>query len=96
VAFVSIHGHGSVTSTPNGIRCPSACRGIFMKNAHVTLRAKAAPGWKVGHFEGWCKSRSGGGTCSFDLVSPHDCAGGACPIGAFGVRAYFVRRTGSA
>jgi hypothetical protein len=91
---VAVHGHGTVTSTPNGIHCPGACRGVFTKNAHITLQARAAPGWQVGHFEGSCKSRSS--TCGFDLVSPHDCVGGACPIGAFGVRAFFVRRSGSA
>jgi hypothetical protein len=94
VAFVAIHGHGTVTSTPNGIHCPGACRGVFTKNAHITLKATAAPGWKVGHFEGSCKSTSH--TCAFDLVSPHDCVGGACPIGAFGVRAFFVRLSGPA
>jgi hypothetical protein len=91
VAFVSIHGHGLVTSTPRGIHCPGTCRAIFKKNAHVTLHATAAPGWAFGHFEGKCTSRTS--TCGMDLVSPHDCIGGACPIGAFGVRAFFARST---
>ena len=30
-------------------------------------------------------------TCVFDMVSSHDCVGGACPTGVFGVRARFVR-----
>ena len=89
VAFVAVHGHGTVTSTPRGIHCPGTCRGVFTKNDHIMFRATPAPGWKLGHFEGWCKSRTR--TCSFDLVSPHDCVGGACPIGAFGSTAYFVR-----
>jgi hypothetical protein len=58
VAFVTMNGHGTVTSTPRGINCPRNCRGI----------------------------------CGFDLVSPHDCSGGACPLGAYGVRVLFVRR----
>jgi hypothetical protein len=90
VAFMAVHGHGTVTSTPRGIHCPAACRGVFTEHAHVTFHARPAPGWTFGHFEGWCKSKTR--TCGFDLVSPHDCIGGACPIGAFGSRAYFVRR----
>ncbi|MFL5953497.1 MAG: hypothetical protein ACJ76I_05225 [Gaiellaceae bacterium] len=91
VAFVNLDGHGTVTSTPRGIHCPGRCRAIFKRYAHVTLHATPAPGWTFGHFEGWCKSRTR--TCGFDLVSPHDCVGGACPIGAFGVRVRFVRST---
>lgn len=93
VAFVSIHGHGIVASTPRGIHCPGTCRAVFPKNAHVTLHATPASGWSFGHFEGSCKSTSR--ACGFDLVSTHDCIGGACPIGAFGVRVAFVRRAGS-
>ena len=89
VAFVAIHGHGTVTSTPRGIHCPGVCRAIFKRNAHVVLHAIAARGWTFGHFEGKCASPTR--TCGMDLVSPHDCIGGACPIGAFGVRAYFIR-----
>jgi len=89
VAFVAVHGHGTVTSTPAGIHCPGRCRASFPKNSHVTLHATASPGWTFGHFEGKCTSSTR--TCGMDLVSPHDCIGGACPIGAFGVRAFFVR-----
>lgn len=93
VAFVAIHGHGSVTSSPHGIRCPGACRAIYAKNAHVTLHATPAAGWRFVHFEGFCAGTSR--VCAFDLVSTHDCVGGACPVGAFGVRAIFVRRAGT-
>jgi hypothetical protein len=48
-------------------------------------------GWQFSGFRSrWC----GTGlrrTCGMDLVSPHDCDGGMCPLGAFGVRAIFVR-----
>ena len=91
VAFVAVQGHGTVTSSPVGIRCPGRCRGIFKKNAHLTLHAVAAPGWTFVRFKGWCKSRTS--TCGVDLVSPHDCVGGACPIGAFGSTAVFARNT---
>ena len=89
VAFVAVHGHGTVTSIPRGIHCPGQCRGVFTEHIHLTMHATPAPGWKLGHFEGWCHSKTT--TCGFDLVSPHDCIGGACPIGAFGSTAYFVR-----
>ncbi len=89
VAFVTVHGQGTVTSTPRGIHCPRSCWGVFTEHHRVTFHATPAAGWTFDHFEGWCKGKSR--TCGFDLVSPHDCIGGACPIGAFGSRAYFVR-----
>jgi hypothetical protein len=90
VAFVAVHGHGTVTSTPRGIHCPGVCRAIFTEHSRVTLHETAASGWTFGHFEGSCKGKTR--SCGFVLVSTHDCIGGACPIGAFGTRAYFVRR----
>jgi hypothetical protein len=89
VAFVAVHGEGTVTSSPRGIHCPGICRAVFSEHAPLTLHAKAAPGWKFGHFDGRCKGTSR--ACLFDLASSHDCDGGACPIGAFGSRAYFMR-----
>jgi hypothetical protein len=89
VVFVASHGEGTVTSTPRGIHCPGVCRAIFPEHSRVELHSIPAAGWKFGHFEGSCHSRTR--TCGILLVSTHDCIGGACPIGAFGVRAYFVR-----
>ena len=90
VAFVTIVGHGSVRTTPRGIDCPGVCRRLFPRGTHIGFRAAASPGW---HFTGfkskWCNASAS--TCVFDLVSPHDCIGGACPTGAFGVTARFVR-----
>lgn len=92
VALVTITGHGAVRSSPRGIACPQACRGLFVRGTHLQLRATAAPGWRFAGFTSkWCNGP--GATCVFDLVSPHDCIGGACPVGAFGVRARFVRET---
>jgi len=90
VAFVTLVGHGTVTSLPRGIDCPKTCRGIIVRGTHIRLAAKAAAGWTFAGFRSkWC---TGARTlCAFDLVSPHDCIGGACPVGAFGVRAVFVR-----
>jgi len=92
VAFVTVTGHGTVTSTPRGIRCPASCRSLFIRGTHVSLHAAAAPGWRFAGFTSkWCSGDHAG--CAFDLVSPHDCVGGACPVGSFGVRALFVRNT---
>ncbi len=94
VAFVTVYGHGTVRSVPRGIHCPAVCRAIFVRGTHLRLVAKAAAGWRFVRFRSkWCSGAPRG--CSFDLVSPHDCIGGACPVGAFGVRAAFVRRRGA-
>lgn len=93
VAFVTITGHGTVTTRPRGIDCPRVCRAVFLRGTHLRFTAKPAPGWRLaGYGSRWCGPgiRS---SCAFDLVSPHDCAGGACPIGAYGVRVEFVRPT---
>jgi hypothetical protein len=90
VAFVTLNGRGTVRSTPRGIACPRRCRGVFLRGTHVVLRAAPAAGWRLGSFTSkWCTATAG--VCGFDLVSPHDCSGGACPLGAFGVRVTFVR-----
>ncbi len=94
VAFVAIHGHGSVRSTPKGIHCPGVCRALFPRGTHLNLRAAPARGWKLARFSG--AGSCSGRHCGVDLVSTHDCIGGACPVGAFGVTARFVRRSGGA
>lgn len=92
VAFVTVVGHGTVTSRPAGIACPAKCRWLFARGTHLRLAATPASGWRfVGFTSKWCNTE--GASCVFDLVSPHDCVGGACPIGAFGVRALFVRES---
>lgn len=91
MAFVTQSGHGTVTSSPRGIACPRVCRGIWVRGTHVVLTARPAAGWRLVSFKSmWCKAVSG--VCQFDLVSPHDCVGGACPVGAYGVRVAFARR----
>jgi hypothetical protein len=88
MAFVTVTGHGTVSSAPRGINCPKTCRALFVRGTHLRLVPKPAPGWTFTTFDSkWCK----GASCAFDLVSPHDCVGGACPVGAFGVRVAFVR-----
>ncbi|HEY6962835.1 MAG TPA: hypothetical protein VI408_13180 [Gaiellaceae bacterium] len=91
VAFVTLTGEGTVLSAPRGIDCPRSCRWAFVRGTTVHLRASAAPGWKFAGFSSkWCNGPKG--ACVMNLVSPHDCVGGACPLGAFGVRALFVKR----
>jgi hypothetical protein len=90
VALVTISGHGSVTSKPRGISCPGRCRTLFVRGTHLSLHAVAAPGWRFTGFKStFCNGARA--TCVFDMVSSHDCVGGACPTGVFGVRVRFVR-----
>jgi hypothetical protein len=90
VALVAVAGHGTVTSEPRGINCPGKCRTLFVRGIHLSLHAVAAPGWRFAGFKSTlCNGAHA--TCGFDMVSSHDCVGGACPTGVFGVRARFVR-----
>jgi hypothetical protein len=90
VALVAIAGHGTVTSRPHGIDCPGTCRTLFVRGTHLSLHAVAARGWRFTGFKStFCNGAHS--TCVFDMVSSHDCVGGACPTGVFGVRARFVR-----
>jgi hypothetical protein len=95
VVFVTIVGHGHVSSTPKGIDCPSGCRSAeFFKDEHVTLVAHPAAGWRLVRWSGpWCSGVKA--ACGFDLADSHDCARGMCPIGAFGLRVTFARARGS-
>jgi hypothetical protein len=93
VVFVALSGHGTVTSSPAGIHCPWACRAIFIRGQHVKIVAKPAAGWMIRRISGSCETKSR--ACAFDLVSAHDCIGGACPTGAFGVTVEFVWRHGA-
>jgi hypothetical protein len=91
VAFVDVTGKGAVRSVPRGIDCPRTCRAVFPRGTHLRLLATPARGWRLAAFRSkWCNG--GHRSCVFDLVSPHDCIGGACPTGAFGVRAVFIRK----
>ena len=77
-------------SMPRGINCPGKCRTLFVRGTRLRLHAVAAPGWRFAGFNSaFCNGRQA--TCVFDMVSSHDCSGGACPTGVFGVRARFVR-----
>jgi hypothetical protein len=61
-----------------------------VRGTHIVLHATPKPGWRFKGFSSrWCNGQPA--KCVFDLVSPHDCVGGACPLGAYGVRAVFAR-----
>jgi hypothetical protein len=89
VVLVAITGKGAVSSAPKGISCPTTCRAFFLKDARVRLVAHAAPGWRLSRWGGSCVGR--GRSCAFNLTTSHDCSGGLCRVGAFGVRVSFVR-----
>jgi hypothetical protein len=54
-------GSGTVTSSPAGISCGTACSHSYVQGTAVTLTAKAAAG---STFAGWSGPCSGTGTCS--------------------------------
>lgn len=89
MAFITLYGKGTVQSVPKGIDCPRVCRALFLENSHLELRAVPAPGWHLVKYSGYCNGTNA--KCGFDLMSPHDCYGPLCPVGAFGTRVYFVK-----
>jgi phospholipase C len=56
---VQVVGTGSVTSSPAGINCPSACSATFATGTPVTLTAAAGTGYS---FQGWTGSGCGSGS----------------------------------
>jgi hypothetical protein len=63
--IVTVHGHGSVASTPAGIRCPKTCTAAFPDDGkNVTLRATARRGAAFAQWSGAC---TGHGSCSFPM-----------------------------
>ena len=52
-------GKGTVTSKPRGIACGKTCTHGYVYATPVTLRAKAAKGWKLSGWSGACKGRRG-------------------------------------
>jgi List-Bact-rpt repeat protein/PASTA domain-containing protein len=56
---VTKSGKGTVTSTPGGIACGKSCSHSYAYGTPVTLRAKAARGWKLSGWSGACKGSRG-------------------------------------
>lgn len=61
---VSETGSGSVTSSPAGIDCGTACTASFAGATGVTLSAQAASGFT---FRGWSGACTGTGTCAVTM-----------------------------
>ena len=59
-------GAGTVTSTPSGINCPTACTASFATNTQVTLSATPGTNYSFG---GWSGSCSGTGRCSLMITA---------------------------
>ena len=59
-------GAGTVTSTPSGINCPTACTASFAANTPVTLTATPGTNYSFG---GWSGSCSGTGSCSLTITA---------------------------
>ena len=61
---VSRTGNGTITSTPSGIACGTACSYAFDYGSSVTLSAAPATGWT---FAGWSGACTGTGVCSLTM-----------------------------
>jgi hypothetical protein len=48
-------GLGSVSSAPGGISCGRTCSAVFFDGQSVTLRARAARGWRFVRWTGACR-----------------------------------------
>ena len=59
-------GAGTVTSSPAGINCPTACTASFPANTQVTLTATPGTNYSFGGWSGGC---SGTGSCSLTLTA---------------------------
>ena len=64
---VALTGNGTVSSTPTGLSCPTACSATFAQDTVVTLTATAAAGYR---FSGWTSSVcSGTAACTLTMTA---------------------------
>ncbi|MCX7556998.1 proprotein convertase P-domain-containing protein [Xanthomonadaceae bacterium JHOS43] len=61
------NGSGTVTSSPSGINCGSACQSTFAKGTQVTLTATPAAGWRFKQWGGGCSGVSEGNICRISI-----------------------------
>ena len=64
---ISVSGSGSLTSSPSGISCPSACSASYASGTGVTLTATPATGWIVSGWGGSCTSNGTSPTCNVTM-----------------------------
>jgi hypothetical protein len=66
---VTKSGKGVVRSTPSGIACGKTCTHGYGYGTPVTLRAKAAKGWRLSGWSGACKGSRGCKVTASDNVA---------------------------
>jgi hypothetical protein len=66
---IAAGGRGVVRSAPNGILCGKYCSKVFLQGAVVTLRAKAAKGYR---FTGWAGDCHGAKACTVTMSRTRD------------------------
>jgi hypothetical protein len=71
VLRVTIHGTGTVKSTPGGIDCGQTCAATFGVARPVTLTA-TADAWEGWRFSAWSGACSGAGNCTVTLGADTD------------------------
>jgi len=74
---VRVSGKGKVTSLPKGINCGIKCSKIFGKDTFVTLKAKAAKGYR---FTGWGGACSSANLCELPITATTDVSASFMPI----------------
>jgi phospholipase C len=73
-------GTGTVTSTPAGINCPTACSANFPQNAQVTL--SETPGTNS-TFASWSGACTGAATCSITVTAADSVTATFSPIASY-------------
>ena len=56
--YVSVSGGGKITSSPEGINCPTVCKSLLKRGIRVTLHALSPPGYssELGSLFGSCRT----------------------------------------
>jgi hypothetical protein len=87
---IGVAGNGTVTSSPSGIGCPSACTMNYSSGTPVTLTATPAGG---ATFNGWGGACSGNGSCLVTMSSLESVTAMFSSLGGGSSRETFVSAT---